>query len=177
MSQKRRLSLEAALLKDVALRVRDLSAGGCLLESSAYLPIGTIGVLDIEFEGARRVEWFRVCRVEVTDDRAGACFVGVEFLPLATAGTSSLRGAVRRVDETRALPPSAGTLSGDPANSVAAASATRRTITKPAAESPARILHFDRASALDTSGRRVAEPLAKDAPVCERPINEKEKEA
>jgi hypothetical protein len=83
------------LLRDIPLTVRDVSSGGCLIESSAPLPIGTIGWLEVEFEGEHRFEWFRVARVQPCD---GPVFVaGVEFLPLGAAGADSLRGAFGRL--------------------------------------------------------------------------------
>jgi len=85
----------AVLEKSVAVQVHDVSAGGCLLETRAFLPVGTLGVLDMEFEGARRIEWFRICRVHSTGGRSGAHLVGAEFLPFTVAGEGSLRGAIR----------------------------------------------------------------------------------
>jgi hypothetical protein len=87
----------AVLEKCVPVRVHDVSAGGCLLETKTFLPIGTLGVLDMEFEGARRIEWFRICRLHSTGGRSGAHLSGAEFLPLTAAGNDSLRGAVTRM--------------------------------------------------------------------------------
>ena len=86
----------AVLVTETPVRVRDLSATGAQLETPVYLPIGTIGTIEIEFDGARRLEWFRVCRVHTTQGRSGAHTAAAEFLPIAAAGHRSLRGAVRR---------------------------------------------------------------------------------
>jgi hypothetical protein len=91
------LSVDAVLLKSVAVQVRNLSAGGCLLELKTYLPVGSVGVIDMEFNGKRRVEWFRVSRIQTIHGRSGSHTAGAEFLPLAVAGDSSLRGEVRRM--------------------------------------------------------------------------------
>jgi len=112
--------ISAVLLKDVDVRVRDVSTSGCLLESQARLAVGTVGMLDVEFEGQRRVEWFRVCRVQAGDGGGGAFFVGAEFLPFAAAGQQSLRGTVSRMrpaGQPGRLPGRAGRSSADPGNS------------------------------------------------------------
>jgi len=84
-----------ALKKTSSIRIRDLSSGGCLLESREQLPVGTVGVLHIDIDGRPHREWFRVCRVHAEEGRRGMCLLGAEFLPLAPAGHDSLRRAVR----------------------------------------------------------------------------------
>jgi len=116
------LTIDAVLLKSVAAQVRNLSAGGCLLELRSCLPVGSIGVLDMEFDGKRCVEWFRICRIQSIHGRSGAYTVGAEFLPLAAAGDNSLRGAVRRmghVDTAHKISRLTGRMSGDPGKSMA----------------------------------------------------------
>jgi hypothetical protein len=85
----------AVLLRDVPLVVRDVSSGGCLIESCTALQVGTIGWLEVEFEGERRFEWFRIARVHTHGE--SAFLAGVEFLPLAAAGSDSLRSAIGRL--------------------------------------------------------------------------------
>jgi len=88
----------AVLLRNVPLVVRDVSSGGCLIESCTPLQVGTVGWLEVEFEGERRFEWFRIARVDRRGERA---FVsGVEFLPLAAAGSDSLRGVIGRLRQS-----------------------------------------------------------------------------
>lgn len=88
----------AVLLRNLPLMVRDVSSSGCLIESSAPLQVGTVGWLEVEFEGERRFEWFRIARVDTRGERS---FVsGVEFLPLAAAGSDSLRSAIGRLRRT-----------------------------------------------------------------------------
>jgi hypothetical protein len=86
----------AVLLTETAVRIRNVSAAGAQLETPVYLPIGTVGMIEVEFDGARRVEWFRVCRVHTTQGRSGTPTAAAEFLPIAAADHQSLRGAVRR---------------------------------------------------------------------------------
>jgi hypothetical protein len=54
-----------------------------------------VGWLEVEFEGERRFEWFRIARVHAAND--GVCLAGVEFLPLAVAGADSIRSAIGRL--------------------------------------------------------------------------------
>ena len=85
----------AVLLRNLPLLVRDVSSSGCLIESSAPLQVGTVGWLEVEFEGERRFEWFRIARVHTRGE--SAFLAGVEFLPLAAAGSDSLRSAIGRL--------------------------------------------------------------------------------
>jgi pilus assembly protein Flp/PilA len=107
--------ISAVLLDDVTVRVLDISAGGCLLEAGKQLPIGTVGSLDLELDGSRRFEWFRISRVHGLQS-AGGWLCGAEFLPLTIAGADSLRGVMRRGKQparTAAMPKLAGRSSGD----------------------------------------------------------------
>jgi|SRR5215203_4060923 len=86
----------AVLVTETSVHLRDISAAGAHLESARYLPVGTIGMIEVEFDGGRRVEWFRVCRIHTTQGCSGAHVAAVEFLPIAAADDRSLRAAVRR---------------------------------------------------------------------------------
>jgi hypothetical protein len=113
--------MTAALLRSVAVRVRDVSTGGCLLETNAHLPVGTVGVLDAAIDGERRLEWFRICRVQPTHGRNGAYLAAAEFLPFAAAGKTSIRGAIGRLQSSGAaqkISMITGGSSGDPGTSV-----------------------------------------------------------
>jgi hypothetical protein len=110
-----------SLTKTKSIRIYDVSAGGCLLESREPLPVGTVGLLTMNFDGRLRQEWIRVCRVQADESRRGPCLVSVEFLPLEPAGTESLRGAVLRLRALGArthFPPPSGRSSGDTGKSV-----------------------------------------------------------
>jgi hypothetical protein len=107
----------ALLLRTVPLFVRDISSGGCLIESSTPLQVGTVGWLEVEFDGERRFEWFRIAHVQNCRERV--CLAGVEFLPLAAAGVDSLRGLISRAPRAMAAlgsPEGAGGSSGDHRN-------------------------------------------------------------
>jgi hypothetical protein len=108
----------AVLLRNVPLVVRDVSSGGCLIESSTPLQIGMVGWLEVSFDGERRFEWFRIARVHTRGE--GLFLAGAEFLPLAAAGSDSLRSAIgrmRRWTTADASPEVAGRSSGDLGNS------------------------------------------------------------
>ena len=110
----------ASLTRTRDLRVYDVSAGGCLVESREFLPVGTVGVLSMVFDGHHREEWIRVCRVHADEARRGTCLVSVEFLPLEPAGVNSLRGAVLQLHANGSplrIPASLGRSSGDHRNS------------------------------------------------------------
>ena len=70
----------AVLLRNLPLMVRDVSSSGCLIESSAPLQVGTVGWLEVEFEGERRFEWFRIARVHIARRE---CISGRRRVPAA----------------------------------------------------------------------------------------------
>ena len=110
-----------SLTRTKPIRIFDVSAGGCLLESREPLPIGTVGLLTMNFNGRLRQEWIRVCRVQADESRRGPCLVSVEFLPLEPAGAESLRGAVlrlRAIGTRTHFPTPSGRSSGDTGKSV-----------------------------------------------------------
>ena len=147
------------------MQVRDLSTGGCLLETRAYLPIGTVGVLDMEIEGKRCVEWFRIRRTQATQGRSGAYLFGAEFLlPVAVAGECSLRGAVRRVYRVDRVSGRTGRMSGEPGNSMVFGAAVQWSMDMLPADSARQVLEFRRPAGLDGIGSQVAEPEATDGP-------------
>jgi hypothetical protein len=135
----------AVLLRDVPLVVRDISSGGCSIESCTPLQVGMVGWLEVEFVGERRFEWFRIARV---DTRGESVFLaGVEFLPLAAAGSDSLRSAIGRLRQSTtadASPKVAGRSSGDPANSGAGGAGAPSESSTRTADSARKIVDFFR---------------------------------
>jgi len=159
--------ITAVLLDDVAARVLDISAGGCLLEAEKYLPVGTVGALELEFEGGRRFEWFRICRVSPSQGLGGRWLSGAEFLPLAVAGSDSLRGAIGRMRpfaSAPAMPRLAGRSSGDSGNSARAAAAFHPETTCELADPAQKVVKLDRSAARDGGGNGVADSAGTDAP-------------
>ena len=110
----------AALTKTMNIRLWDVSAGGCLLEFGEFVPVGTVGVLTVELEGRRHLEWFRICRVHGEEHRRSRCLVGAEFLTLSPPQLDSLRAAIARMrgrGASAGIPTLAGRSSGDPGKS------------------------------------------------------------
>lgn len=133
----------AVLLRNVPLIVRDVSSGGCLIESHTPLRIGSVGWLEVEFEGARRFEWFRIARVHAQDSET--FLAGAEFLPLSAAGVDSLRGAVGRLRPSALVTGSddvAGRSSGDTGNSERAARPVATERSADIADSSRKIVDF-----------------------------------
>ena len=89
------MHISAELRRDAPAAIRNLSASGALLESRELLRVGAVGVLDVVLDGVRYVEWFRVARVEPSDERAVPHTLAIEVLPIALDGHESLRGALR----------------------------------------------------------------------------------
>jgi hypothetical protein len=135
----------AVLLRDVPLVVRDVSSGGCSIESCTPLQVGMVGWLEVEFEGERRFEWFRVARLHTHGE--GAFLAGVEFLPLAAAGSDSLRSAIGRLRRSTTADVSAevaGRSSGDPGNSGASITGAPAQLSSRTADSARKIVDFFR---------------------------------
>lgn len=159
------MTINAALIRGVSVQVRDLSTGGCLLETRAYLPVGTVGVLDMEIEGKRCVEWFRIRRTQATQGRSGAYLFGAEFLlPVAVAGETSLRGAVRRVYRIDRVSARTGRMSGEAGNSMVYGASIQWVADSLPADSARQVLEFRRPEGSDGIGSQVAEPQAADGP-------------
>ena len=73
------------MVRRVAVRVVDLSANGCLLESSVRLTEGAVGTLHLTVEGRRYRETLCVSRVGSTAGRSGAYQAGARFLTLGSS--------------------------------------------------------------------------------------------
>jgi Flp pilus assembly pilin Flp len=158
------LTINAALIRGVSVQVRDLSTGGCLLETRAYLPIGTVGVLDLEIEGKRCVEWFRIRRTQATHGRGGAYLFGAEFLLPVAVAESSLRGAVRRVYRIDRVSGRTGRMSGEPGNSMVFGTSVEWSMDTLPADSARQVLEFRRPDTFNGVGSQVAESEAVDGP-------------
>ncbi len=133
----------AVLLRNVPLVMRDVSSGGCSIESRTPLQIGMVGWLEVEFEGERRFEWFRVARIDARDD---VFLAGVEFLPLSAAGADSVRSAIGllRMSPADASPEADGRSSGDLWNSVAGHAASSAPSSVTTSDSAPKIIDFFR---------------------------------
>jgi hypothetical protein len=77
--------------QDVLVELSNVSRSGCLLSSLTPIPVGTLGTLSVEIDGAVYSDEVRIARcLEVTG--AGDRYqVGVEFLALRRPHRGSLR--------------------------------------------------------------------------------------
>jgi pilus assembly protein Flp/PilA len=167
--------INAVLVKEVAVLVRDVSIGGCLLRSRIPLPVGAVGTLAVHIQGELRVEWFRIARADEGDRRGEARGLGAEFLPLRVPGPTSVRGALARVDPLRrgrGMPGPAGRSSGDPGKSPGVRGRTGGTpplAATPAAQDSAHlsrsVVEFARLAPRVDDGSAVAQLGGTDAPV------------
>ena len=131
------------LLRNVPLVMRDVSTGGCSIQSRTPLQVGMVGWLEIDFQGEPRFEWFRVARVHTAGE--GVFIAGVEFLPLSAAGADSLRRAIGRLRPSRETSPKgAGRSSGDPGNSEDGSRVAPTTVSARTASSAEKIVDFSR---------------------------------
>jgi hypothetical protein len=73
------------VVRRVAVRVIDLSATGCLLESSVRLSEGAVGTLHLTVEGRCYQETLRVSRLGATVGRSRAHRAGAQFLTLGSS--------------------------------------------------------------------------------------------
>ena len=73
------------VVRRVAVRVVDLSATGCLLESSVRLNEGAVGTLHLTVDGRRYRETLRISRVASIAGRSGAHQAGAQFLTLGSS--------------------------------------------------------------------------------------------
>ena len=79
------------LARDMSVRLLEISRGGCLLESSCSVPVGTLGALSIEVDGKEYVDQVRVVRCQLVPGAGNTHRVGAEFLSLHLPGDRSLR--------------------------------------------------------------------------------------
>jgi hypothetical protein len=73
------------VVRRVAVRVVDMSASGCLLESHVRLAEGAVGTLHLTVDGRRYRETLRIARVASTAGRSGAYQAGAQFLTLGSS--------------------------------------------------------------------------------------------
>ena len=79
------------LARDMSVRLLEISRGGCLLESSHFVPVGTLGALSVVVDGTEYDDEVRVVRCQLVPGAGNTHRVGVEFLTLHLPGDKSLR--------------------------------------------------------------------------------------
>lgn len=93
----------AVLSRDVTVRLVNLSASGCLLESDSALREGTTGSLRVVFQGLEYVDDVRITRCGANDG-AHAFLLGAEFLWTTHPGERSLRRVISGVQAAAVKP-------------------------------------------------------------------------
>jgi len=86
--------LLGALIRQVPVRLMDVSAGGCLLESNVPVGHGTGGELHVALDGEQTSDGLRVCRCQLVRGAGSVFRLGAEFTP--SRNGRSLRELVER---------------------------------------------------------------------------------
>ena len=85
----------ATLATDIRVRVLNVSAAGCLLETNRELEIGTVATLRLTFAGGDFEDTVQVVRCQ--EIKGAAVYqVGTTFLTTAAPSIESLRYLIRR---------------------------------------------------------------------------------
>jgi hypothetical protein len=102
MSLKRGECL-AVLTREFGVRVLDVSAVGCVVESDRRMAVGTFGRLRLQLGSEEYVEDIEVTRCQPVENAAGVFHVGIRFLWARPRHARSIRQAVEsRVAELHA---------------------------------------------------------------------------
>jgi hypothetical protein len=92
--------LVAVLGRDVPVRLLDISASGCLLESANRLEAGTTGTIRIVYGGIEYADDIHVMRCQAFEGSSAAYHVGAEFLWTSRPAERSLRRVVATLPAT-----------------------------------------------------------------------------
>jgi hypothetical protein len=79
------------IARDVPVSLTNIGRGGCLLDSTLSLPVGTTGTLCVEILGTVYSDGVRVTRSSRVLGAGERHHIGVEFLQLDVPGARSLR--------------------------------------------------------------------------------------
>jgi hypothetical protein len=80
-----------SIMREVPVKLVDLSAAGCLVESPVRITEGAVGWLSVNSERTRHHEIVRVCRSDWRIERFWPCIAGIEFLTLEAPRSAALR--------------------------------------------------------------------------------------
>lgn len=84
----------ATLMRDLAMRIVDISASGCLIESRRRVEVGTVGRLRLKFGDDECSDDVEVVRCEPIESGRSLFHVGVRFLWTTPRDVGSIRHAV-----------------------------------------------------------------------------------
>ena len=80
-----------SIMRDVPIKLVDLSTAGCLVESPVRITEGLVGWLSVNSQHAQHHEIVRVCRSDWRIARFWPCAAGLEFLTLQPPTAAALR--------------------------------------------------------------------------------------
>jgi PilZ domain len=86
----------AVLTREVRVRVLDISATGCLVESGRRMPVGTAGRLRLQIGDASYADDVRVVRCEMVESARAGYQIAMQFLPTTPCHPRSIRHAIAR---------------------------------------------------------------------------------
>jgi hypothetical protein len=84
----------ATLMRDLAMRVVDISASGCLIECRRRLEVGTVGRLRLKFGNDECADDVEIVRCDAIEGGRSLFLVGVRFLWTTPRDVGSIRHAV-----------------------------------------------------------------------------------
>jgi hypothetical protein len=80
-----------SIMREVPLKLLDITAAGCLIESPVRISEGAVGWLTVNSEHAEHHEIVRICRSDWRIVRFWPCLAGIEFLTLEAPPPEALR--------------------------------------------------------------------------------------
>jgi hypothetical protein len=86
----------AVLMRELAIRVINVSVGGCLVESSGWIEVGTIGTLKVKLGSEECKDDVEVVRCEAIHGATTVYHVGMRLLRTKPRQPGSIRHAVAR---------------------------------------------------------------------------------
>lgn len=86
----------AVLVRELAVRVINVSVGGCLIESQRWIEVGTIGTLKVKLGTEECRDDVEVVRCEAIRGDTTVYHVGVRLLRTKPRQAGSIRHAVAR---------------------------------------------------------------------------------
>lgn len=89
--------LIGVLTREVRVRLVNISASGCMVESAQRLDPGTTGILRLTVGGETYADDVRVVRLQQVHGAGAAWQMGAEFLWTSQPGTRSLRRMATRL--------------------------------------------------------------------------------
>jgi len=85
------------LVRSVPVQVRDMSRGGCLIETCRPIRTGAAGQLRVEIDGIVHLDDIRVCRCQQRAGNGSVYSLGVELLKARRLTRRSLRLALPKM--------------------------------------------------------------------------------